>query len=81
MAGIPAGEGEAVILSLDGTSCEIDLPTTNASVLRRALRPYIGAGRAIKGSRRRQVRTTDRGRYSHRQTVSSCQLLPGARPR
>jgi hypothetical protein len=45
-------------LSLDGTSYEIDLTAKNASVLRKALRPYIEAGRPIQGSRRRRpVRT------------------------
>jgi nucleoid-associated protein Lsr2 len=57
-AEIPAGKGETVTFSLDGTSYEIDLTTKNASVLRKALRPYIEAGRPIKGSRRRPVRTT-----------------------
>jgi Lsr2 len=56
-ADIPAGKGETVSFSLDGTSYEIDLTAKNASVLRKALRPYIEAGRAIKGSRRRPVGT------------------------
>ena len=54
---IPSGKGETVTFSLDGKSYEIDLTAKNARVLRKALRPYIDAGRPIKGSRRRPVRT------------------------
>jgi Lsr2 len=43
--------------SLDGRSFEIDLTAENATALRRALRPYIDAGRLITASRRRPVRT------------------------
>jgi hypothetical protein len=56
-AEIPAGKGETVAFSLDGRSYEIDLTATNASGLRKALRPYIEAGRPIKNSRRRPTRT------------------------
>jgi nucleoid-associated protein Lsr2 len=56
-AEVPAGKGETVAFSLDGTSYEIDLTAKNASVLRKALRPYIDAGRPMNGSRRRPVRT------------------------
>ncbi len=56
-AEIAAGKGETVTFSLDGRSYEIDLTAKNASVLRKALRPYIEAGRPIKGSRRRPTRT------------------------
>jgi hypothetical protein len=54
---IRPGKGETVIFSLDGKSYEIDLTAKNASGLRKALRPYIEAGRPIKRSRRRPVRT------------------------
>jgi hypothetical protein len=50
---IPSGKGETVTFSLDGRSYEIDLTAKNASGLRKALRPYIEAGRPIKNSRRR----------------------------
>jgi hypothetical protein len=56
-AEIPSGKGETVTFSLDGTSYKIDLTAKNASVLRKAVRPYIEAGRLIKGSPRRPVRT------------------------
>jgi len=56
-AEIRSGKGETVTFGLDGTSYEIDLTAKNASVLRKAVRPYIEAGRPIKGSRRRPVRT------------------------
>jgi hypothetical protein len=54
---IPAGKGETVTFSLGGTSYEIDLNAKNASVLRKARRPYIEAGRRIKATGRRPVRT------------------------
>lgn len=56
-AEIPSGKGETVTFSLDGTSYEIDLTAKNASALRQAVRPYIEAGRPIKGTRRRPVGT------------------------
>jgi nucleoid-associated protein Lsr2 len=49
---IPSGKGETVTVNLDGRSYEIDLTAKNASGLRKALRPYIEAGRPIKNSRR-----------------------------
>jgi SAM-dependent methyltransferase len=54
---IPAGKGETVTFSLDGWSYEIDLTAKNANALRKALRPYIEAGRPIKNSRRHPTRT------------------------
>jgi nucleoid-associated protein Lsr2 len=60
---IRAGKGETVTFSLDGTSYKIDLTAKNASMLRKALRPYIeagrpiGAGGPIKASGGRAVRT------------------------
>ncbi len=54
---IPASKGETVTFSLDGRSCKIDLTAKNANALRKALRPYIEAGRPIKNSRRRPTRT------------------------
>jgi hypothetical protein len=56
-AEIPSGKGETVTFSLDGRSYEIDLTAKNASGLRKALRPYIEAGRPIKNSRRHPTRT------------------------
>jgi Lsr2 len=53
----PAGKGETVTFSLDGRSYEIDLTAKNASVLRKALRPYLEAARPVKGARPRPVRT------------------------
>jgi hypothetical protein len=48
-AEIPPGNGETVVFSVDGTSCEIDLTAENVSVLRKALRPYIEAGGPLEG--------------------------------
>ncbi len=56
-AEIPAGKGETVTFDLDGTSYEIDLTAKNASVLRKALQPYVEAARPVKGAPRRPVRT------------------------
>jgi hypothetical protein len=47
--GDPPGNGETVVFSVDGTSCEIDLTAANVSVLRKALRPYIEAGGPLEG--------------------------------
>jgi Lsr2 len=61
-AEIPAGRGETVTFSLDGRSYEIDLTVKNATGLRKALRPYIQAGRrstgSVHGAGLRAVRTT-----------------------
>jgi hypothetical protein len=54
-ADIPAGKGETVPFALDGKSYEIDLRTKNASALRRALAPYVEAGRPIKNGRGMRV--------------------------
>ncbi|MEZ0494259.1 Lsr2 family protein [Kineococcus sp. TBRC 1896] len=48
---------ETVAFGLDGVSYEIDLSTTNAAALRRAVSPYLEHGRALT-SRRRSTRTT-----------------------
>ncbi|AJE84301.1 MULTISPECIES: histone-like nucleoid-structuring protein Lsr2 [Streptomyces] len=43
---IDGGEAtETIAFGLDGTSYEIDLSKTNASKLRKALEPYVEAGR------------------------------------
>jgi len=54
---IRAGKGETVTFSLDGRTYEIDLTAKNARMLRKALRPYIDAGRRIKAPPGRTVRT------------------------
>lgn len=41
------GEGETVLFSLDGVAYEIDLTDDNAASLRKALAPYVDAGRSI----------------------------------
>jgi hypothetical protein len=56
-AEVPAGKGETVSFGLDGTSYEIDLTAKNASVLRKALRPYVEAARPIKARAHRPART------------------------
>ncbi|WP_309104305.1 Lsr2 family protein [Microbacterium sp.] len=47
---LEVGEGETVHFSLNGTSYEIDLNTEHAEELRRALEPYISAGRRAGSS-------------------------------
>jgi hypothetical protein len=49
---IGAGKGETVTFSLDGRTYEIDLTAKNANALRKAMQPYVVAGRAVKGTRR-----------------------------
>jgi hypothetical protein len=50
---LKAGAGETVTFSLDGVSYEIDLGAKNASALRKAIAPYITAGRRVGGAARR----------------------------
>ncbi|MFD7161609.1 Lsr2 family protein [Kribbella sp. NPDC059898] len=49
---IPAGKGQTVQFALDGASYEIDLKTKHEATLRRALQPFIAAGRRSAPSRR-----------------------------
>jgi hypothetical protein len=59
---IPAGRGETIVFSLDGKTYEIDLTNRNSSALRKALAPYVEAGRPVKKSRGSRVaRTTQVG--------------------
>lgn len=45
---------ETVTFALDGTTYEIDLSSSNADELRRALSPYTRAGRKVTKSRTRR---------------------------
>jgi DNA-binding protein H-NS len=47
---LEVGEGETVHFSVNGTSYEIDLNTAHAEELRKALEPYIAAGRRAGSS-------------------------------
>lgn len=47
---LEVGEGETVHFSLNGTSYEIDLNAAHAEELRKALEPYISAGRRAGSS-------------------------------
>jgi hypothetical protein len=58
---IRAGQGETVAFGLDGKSYEIDLTTKNARLLRKALQPYIDAGRPVTTARRRRRTRQSRG--------------------
>lgn len=61
------GEGETVHFSLNGASYEIDLNTAHADELRKALEPYVSAGRRAGSSstarssapRKRQTRNPE----------------------
>lgn len=55
---IADGKGETVGFSLDGASYEIDLKSNNAAALRKALMPYIAAGRRVPPARRVRRRKT-----------------------
>ena len=45
---------ETVVFSLDGAAYEIDLSTANAAALRKAVQPFVAAGRAVATERRPQ---------------------------
>lgn len=49
---------ENVKFSLDGISYEIDLSAANATKLREAMAPYLGAARSVGGRRPRSKATT-----------------------
>ncbi|MEV8375187.1 Lsr2 family protein [Kribbella sp. NPDC056861] len=58
---IPEGRGETIAFALDGQMYEIDLTNKNAGVLRKALSPYVEAGRRVRTSRGAKVRRTQVG--------------------
>jgi hypothetical protein len=58
---LPAGKGETVTFSLDGSSYEIDLRTKNAAALRKVLAVYIEAARPIRNRRGKKVTRTTLG--------------------
>ena len=55
---IPVGKGETVTFALDGKTYEIDLTSKNGKALRKALKPYIEAGRSVTTSRGVRVKRT-----------------------
>ena len=55
---ITAGSGETVQFALDGKNYEIDLTSKNATNLRKALKPYLDAGRKTNAGNLRRTRTT-----------------------
>jgi hypothetical protein len=55
---IPAGKGETITFALDGKTYEIDLTSKNGNGLRKALKPYIEAGRSDRTSRGVRVKRT-----------------------
>lgn len=59
---IDGGEAaETVTFGLDGVTYEIDLNERNASSLRDALAPYVGAGRRVAGRRAANTSTRRSG--------------------
>jgi nucleoid-associated protein Lsr2 len=58
---IASGKGETLTFALDGFTYEIDLTNKNAGTLRKALSPYVDAGRRIRTSRGAKVRRTQVG--------------------
>ncbi|WP_432948255.1 histone-like nucleoid-structuring protein Lsr2 [Kribbella sp. CA-253562] len=58
---IPAGKGETLSFALDGQAYEIDLTNRNAATLRKALAPYVDAGRRVTTSRGVKVKRTQVG--------------------
>ncbi len=57
---------ETVAFSIDGKAFEIDLSKRNAASLRRALKPYIEAGRASRSNGRPTKARSGAGRNSQR---------------
>lgn len=49
------GQGETVNFGIDGKTYDIDLSTKNADKLRKALEPYISAGRRSGGGSSRRA--------------------------
>lgn len=58
---IPSGKGETLTFGLDGQTYEIDLTSKNASALRKALTPYVEAGRRVTTSRGAKVKRNQVG--------------------
>ncbi|WP_328995798.1 Lsr2 family protein [Kribbella sp. NBC_01245] len=58
---IPAGKGDTITFALDGKTYEVDLTNKNAAALRKALAPYVDAGRPLKNSRGARVKRTTVG--------------------
>lgn len=49
------GEGETITFSIDGTTRQIDLSDKNAGKFRKAMQPYLDAGRKVGGTNRRRA--------------------------
>jgi hypothetical protein len=58
---IPSGRGETVNFAIDGHTYEIDLTNKNAGALRKALSPYVSAGRRVTTSRGARVKRVQVG--------------------
>jgi hypothetical protein len=58
---VRSGRGETISFALDGQTYEIDLTTKNAAALRKALSPYVRAGRRVTISRGAKVKRVQVG--------------------
>lgn len=58
---LAAGKGESIRFALDGAEYEIDLSNKNAATLRKALMPYVSAGRKLRADGRAGTRRTKIG--------------------
>lgn len=57
---VDGGEAtETIAFALDGSNYEIDLSGKNADKLRKALKPWVEAGRKVRGPSRRGRRSSD----------------------
>lgn len=65
------GEGETVHFSINGTSYEIDVSSAHADELRKALEPYISAGRRAGSSGAVRSATTSRKRPGRNPEVAA----------
>lgn len=70
---------ETIAFSIDGKSFEIDLSKRNAATMRRAFKPYTGAGRSVRGRRRLASGRATSGRSSGKTLFS--RLNPEERDR
>lgn len=55
---LAVGKGESIRFALDGVDYEIDLSSKNATALRKALTPYVDAGRKLRANGRAGTRHT-----------------------
>lgn len=71
---LEVGEGETVHFSVNGTSYEIDVSSAHADELRKALEPYIAAGRRAGSSGAVRSAATGRKRPGRNPEVAAIRV-------